>query len=88
MTKEKMSLTSVHFVLDYDALHHFSSIVFLPPVVHSVDLLDFCSSGNLAKDVSPMHVITSIQYGTEAFILFEQVVFIGETEEEIAAWCG
>ena len=82
MTEEKMTSTSVRFVLDYDAKHHFTSFDFLPPV----DLPDFCSSGHLAEDGSPTHVVTSVQYGTKAFILFEQEVFIGETEEEIAAW--
>ena len=66
MTEEKMTSTSVRFVLDYDARHHFTSFDFLPPV----DLPDFCSSGHLAEDGSPTHVVTSVQYGTKAFILF------------------
>ena len=48
--------------------------------------LDFCSNDNLAKEGGPTHIVTSVQYGTTAFVLFEREVFRGESEEEVAGY--
>ena len=48
--------------------------------------MDFCSNDNLAKEGGPTHVVSSVQYGTTAFVLFEREVFRGESEEEVAGY--
>ena len=85
LTSEKQSSTSVRIVLAYDATTYFTTMPFTETPVDESNL-DFCSNGNLARNGGPTHVVTSVQYGTKAFVLFEREVFRGESEDEVAGW--
>ena len=87
LTSEKQSSTSVRIVLSYDAKTHFTVIPYTGTPVDQSNL-DFCSNEHLSKAGGPTHVVTSVQFGTTAFVLFEREVFRGESEEEVAGWLG
>ena len=85
LTSEKQSSTSVRIVLAYDATTYFTTMPFTETPVDESNI-DFCSNNNLASVGGPTHVVTSVQYGTKAFVLFEREVFRGEKEEDVAGW--
>ena len=85
MTSEKETSSSVRLVLKYEATNYFTMIPYSETPVDQSNL-DFCSNNNLAKEGGPTHVVTTVQYGTTAFVLFEREVFRGESEEEVAGY--
>ena len=85
MTSEKETSTSVRIVLKYEATNYFSTMPYSETPVDESNL-DFCSNDNLAKEGGPTHVVTTVQYGTTAFVLFEREVFLGESEDEVAGY--
>lgn len=85
LTSQKQSSTTVRLLLDYDSKNYFSTMPFTETPVDESNK-DFCSTDNLATVGGPTHVITSVQYGTKAFVLFEREVLRGEEEEEISFW--
>ena len=85
MTSEKETSNSVRVVLKYEATNYFTMMPYSETPVDQSNL-DFCSNDNLAKEGGPTHVVSSVQYGTTAFVLFEREVFRGESEEEVAGY--
>ena len=85
MTSEKETSNSVRVVLKYEATNYFTMMPYSQTPVDQSNL-DFCSNDNLAKEGGPTHVVSSVQYGTTAFVLFEREVFRGESEEEVSGY--
>ena len=84
MTSEKETSNSVRVVLKYEATNYFTMMPYSQTPVDQSNL-DFCSNDNLAKEGGPTHVVSSVQFGTTAFVLFEREVFRGESEEDVEA---
>jgi len=85
MTSEKETSNSVRVVLKYEATNYFTMMPYSQTPVDQSNL-DFCSNDNLAKEGGPTHVVSSVQFGTTAFVLFEREVFRGESEEEVSGY--
>lgn len=85
LTDQKEYSTSLRFLINYDSMSHEVQI---PHGETPVDNADFCSSDHLAKSGGPTHVITSVQYGTKAFILFEREMHRQEEEKDVSVWMG
>merc|ERR1712223_1015046 len=85
MTSAKETSNSVRVVLKYEATNYFTMMPYSQTPVDQSNL-DFCSNDNLAKEGGPTHVVSSVQFGTTAFVLFEREVFRGESEEEVSGY--
>jgi len=84
LTEQKKSSTSLRFLINYDSKRHYN---YIPLSETPVENKNFCNTNKEDLD-GPTHVITSIQYGTKAFILFEREIQRTEDSDKVALWMG
>jgi len=80
LTMEKRSSNGVRAIIDYDYTSHFELFEWLTT---PMDVDDFCQ--NEGEHGGATHLITSVTYGTKAFILFEKEASFSKDNSDIEA---